>query len=252
MGFRSLTSTDHAHPVPSDPLTRASLDRPSTCAPTTLSLALRSPGKNIKFIAAGSAACHSVAVDDEGTCYVWGRNEKGQLGLGDQLTRNVPTELTALKGVAKVVSAACGRYHTVFVTDTGDAYASGSNSSGQCGQGFVKKLKKGEEDLLLEPVKCRVSGCSKVAVGAEFTMWLCDGSLYSAGLPQYGQLGHGGFSISTDVRPRALTLTLTRATRYALVRQGPTTSITLLTARSRWCSTRSPSRPRLRRWRARR
>ncbi len=115
----------------------------STCAPTTLSLALRSPGKNIKFIAAGSAACHSVAVDDEGTCYVWGRNEKGQLGLGDQLTRNVPTELTALKGVAKVVSAACGRYHTVFVTDTGDAYASGCNSSGQCGQGFVKKLKKG-------------------------------------------------------------------------------------------------------------
>ena len=77
------------------------------------------------------------------------------------------------------------------MTDTGDAYASGSNSSGQCGQGFVKKLKKGEEDLLLEPVKCRVSGCSKVACGAEFTMWLCDGSLYSAGLPQYGQLGHG-------------------------------------------------------------
>ena len=153
-----------------------------------------------------------MAVDDEGTCYVWGRNEKGQLGLGDQLTRNVPTELTALKGVAKVVSAACGRYHTVFVTDTGDAYASGSNSSGQCGQGFVKKLKKGEEDLLLEPVKCQgISGCSKVACGAEFTMWLCDGSLYSAGLPQYGQLGHGGFSISTDVRPRALTLT--RATR---------------------------------------
>lgn len=34
--------------------------------------------------------------------------------------------------------------------------------------------------------KCRGVGC-----GGEFTMWLCDGKLWSAGLPQYGQLGHG-------------------------------------------------------------
>lgn len=148
--------------------------------------------KRICYIAAGSAACHSVAIDEEGTCYVWGRNEKGQLGLGDQLTRNVPTELTALKGKVKVVAASCGRHHTIFITDKGEAYASGCNSSGQCGQGSVKKVKKGDEDLLLEPVKCpSISNCTKVACGAEFTMWLCDGSLYSAGLPQYGQLGHG-------------------------------------------------------------
>ena len=30
----------------------------------------------ITFIAAGSAACHSVAIDQDGKCYVWGRNEK--------------------------------------------------------------------------------------------------------------------------------------------------------------------------------
>lgn len=73
-------------------------------------------------------------------CYVWGRNEKGQLGLGDQLTRNVPVVLEALKGV-KIVSAACGRYHTVFVTDTGESYACGANSYGQCGTGSVRKGK---------------------------------------------------------------------------------------------------------------
>ena len=32
---------------------------------------------------------------------------------------------------------------------------------------------------------------SAVAAGAEFTIWLCDGALMSAGNPQYGQLGHG-------------------------------------------------------------
>lgn len=142
----------------------------------------------ITFIAAGSAACHSVAIDQDGKCYVWGRNEKGQLGLGDQLTRNVPTVLDALKD-EKIVSAACGRYHTVFITDKGESYACGGNSYGQCGTGTVRKA-KGGEDLLLTPQKCSITNCSKVCCGAEFTMWLCNGALYSAGLPQYGQLGH--------------------------------------------------------------
>lgn len=46
-------------------------------------------------------------------------------------------------------------------------------------------------ELLLSPVKALVAGCSAVAAGAEFTVWLCEGKLYSAGCPQYGQLGHG-------------------------------------------------------------
>ena len=46
-------------------------------------------------------------------------------------------------------------------------------------------------ELLLSPVKALVSGCTMVACGAEFTMWLCEGKLFSAGNPQYGQLGHG-------------------------------------------------------------
>lgn len=33
--------------------------------------------------------------------------------------------------------------------------------------------------------------CQKAACGAEFTMWLCEGDVWSAGMPQYGQLGHG-------------------------------------------------------------
>eukprot|EP00889_Picochlorum_renovo_P003084 jgi/Picre1/30114/NNA_005483.t1 len=143
----------------------------------------------ITFIAAGSAACHSVAVDVDGGCYVWGRNEKGQLGLGDQLTRNVPTKLEGLKD-HKIVSAACGRYHTVFLTDKGESYACGLNSYGQCGTGSVKKV-KGGEDVILTPQRCEILNCSKVCCGGEFTMWLCDGALFSAGLPQYGQLGHG-------------------------------------------------------------
>ena len=46
-------------------------------------------------------------------------------------------------------------------------------------------------ELLLRPAAALVSGCSAVACGAEYTVWLCAGKLYSAGHPQYGQLGHG-------------------------------------------------------------
>lgn len=120
---------------------------------------------------------------------MWGRNEKGQLGLGDQLNRNVPTLLDAPND-EKIVSAACGRHHTVFITEKGESFACGLNSMGQCGTGSVKKV-KGGEDMILTPQKSTIANCQKVCCGAEFTIWLCDGALFSAGLPQYGQLGHG-------------------------------------------------------------
>ena len=47
-------------------------------------------------------------------------------------------------------------------------------------------------ELIKSPVEVqKISDCTAVACGAEFTMWLCDGKLWSAGGSQYGQLGHG-------------------------------------------------------------
>ncbi len=45
-------------------------------------------------------------------------------------------------------------------------------------------------ELITAPVQVqKISGCTAVACGAEFTMWLCDGKVWSAGGSQYGQLG---------------------------------------------------------------
>ncbi|KAL6766701.1 hypothetical protein ACKKBG_A37020 [Auxenochlorella protothecoides x Auxenochlorella symbiontica] len=148
-------------------------------------------GIRVSFIAAGSSAFHSVIADTEGRCYTWGRNDKGQLGLGDTVTRNVPTLVPGLKG-KKVVGGGCGRHHTVVFTDDGESYSFGLNTYGQLGSGApAKKLAKGAEDMHLAPVKVVVGKVSAVGVGAEFSVWLSEGKLYSAGLPQYGQLGHG-------------------------------------------------------------
>lgn len=45
-------------------------------------------------------------------------------------------------------------------------------------------------ELILSPVAASVTDCQDVSCGVEFTMWLCDGKVFSAGLPQHGQLGH--------------------------------------------------------------
>ncbi|CAK9871870.1 unnamed protein product [Sphagnum jensenii] len=144
-------------------------------------------GIDIAFVASGSASCHCIALDVNGRCFTWGRNEKGQLGLGDFSTRSSPTVVTALSKY-KVVRAAAGRAHTVVVTSKGESLAFGFNKHGQLGAGFVK------EESEKSPVRSLVTDATFVACGAEFTIWLTSiegATVMSAGLPQYGQLGHG-------------------------------------------------------------
>lgn len=63
----------------------------------------------------------AVAHSQVETChYEWvrwlpGRNEKGQLGVGDTKRRDVPTLIEALKD-RNVVGAACGKNHTLILT----------------------------------------------------------------------------------------------------------------------------------------
>jgi alpha-tubulin suppressor-like RCC1 family protein len=56
----------------------------------------------------------------------------------------------------------------------------------------AKRGKDAPVEEVTEPKQCLlISDCTKVACGAEFTMWLCGDKLYAAGSPQSGQLGDG-------------------------------------------------------------
>jgi alpha-tubulin suppressor-like RCC1 family protein len=59
-------------------------------------------------------------------------NHRGQLGLGDDVSRNGPVEVEALKK-KKIVHAATGKAHTIFITDGGEVYACGDNKFGAVG-----------------------------------------------------------------------------------------------------------------------
>ncbi|XVF35992.1 hypothetical protein REPUB_Repub19eG0019800 [Reevesia pubescens] len=144
-------------------------------------------GVDIRFVASGCASCHCVALDVEGRCYTWGRNEKGQLGHGDTIQRDRPTVVSELSKY-KIIKAGGGRSHTVVVTDEGNSLAFGWNKHGQLGSGSTRN------EIESSPVRCLVSQVTNTACGAEFTVWLSSvegASILTAGLPQYGQLGHG-------------------------------------------------------------
>lgn len=144
-------------------------------------------GVDIRTVVSGCASCHCVALDVEGRCYTWGRNEKGQLGHGDTIQRDRPTVVSELSK-HKIIGAGAGRSHTVVVTKDAISFAFGWNKHGQLGSGSMKN------ETESSPVRCLVSEVKSAVCGGDFTAWLTSAegaSILTAGLPQYGQLGHG-------------------------------------------------------------
>lgn len=144
-------------------------------------------GVDIRSVASGCTAFHCVALGADGRCYTWGRNEKGQLGHGDTVQRDLPTIVSELSKY-KIIKASIGKNHTVVVTDDGKAFSFGHNKYGQLGTGSLRN------EIETLPVPCLVTEVTAAVCGGDFTVWLSSvegSSILTAGLPQYGQLGHG-------------------------------------------------------------
>jgi len=68
--------------------------------------------------------------------YSFGKNDYGQLGLGDENNRDVPEKLTKLPiERATYIKIACGSYHTLLIDDKNQLYSVGLNHCGQLGLG---------------------------------------------------------------------------------------------------------------------
>jgi alpha-tubulin suppressor-like RCC1 family protein len=109
--------------------------RASIPYPTAVFFFRRKINANVVRLAAGFA--HSAAVTEDGDLYTWGNNKYGQLGTGDYNTRSFPTLVKGFVdssgAVYKVGDIACGLYHCLALTTTGQVWSFGSNSRGQLG-----------------------------------------------------------------------------------------------------------------------
>lgn len=69
---------------------------------------------NAKIVSCG--ARHSAIVTDDGKIFSWGWNKYGQLGLGDVIDRNLPSQVKIESCVAKKI--ACGWWHTLLLAES--------------------------------------------------------------------------------------------------------------------------------------
>uniref|UniRef100_M4DED9 RCC1-like domain-containing protein n=1 Tax=Brassica campestris TaxID=3711 RepID=M4DED9_BRACM len=72
--------------------------------------------ENKHAIAVSCGARHSAVLTDDGQLLCWGWNKYGQLGLGDTIDRNIPTQVE-LDG-CRLRKVACGWWHTLLLADS--------------------------------------------------------------------------------------------------------------------------------------
>ena len=67
--------------------------------------------RGVRIVQAACGGAHSVVLASDGSCYTWGKNQNGQLGLGHANPTEIPTMVPTLPKRATWV--ACGGAHTV-------------------------------------------------------------------------------------------------------------------------------------------
>ncbi|XP_025928582.1 X-linked retinitis pigmentosa GTPase regulator isoform X1 [Apteryx rowi] len=144
----------------------------------------------IKQLAAGSYT--SAAITEDGQLFMWGDNSEGQIGLANEASVCVPSQVVVGKPVSSV---SCGYYHSALITGDGELYTFGEPENGKLGL-LPEQLKNSR---VPQPVPGIMEKVNKVACGGGHTVVLTETDVYTFGLGQYGQLGHGTFIFETSI-----------------------------------------------------
>ncbi|XP_041853876.1 probable E3 ubiquitin-protein ligase HERC4 [Melanotaenia boesemani] len=132
-------------------------------------------------IAAGGE--QSFALSVSGGVFGWGRNDCGQLGLGDTEDRHTPVSVHSLN-LKQTCDISCGKDHTAILTKHGAVFTFGSGQYGQLGH---NSLQNELRPRLVAELGAKVT---KIACGRHHTLVLTDfNKIYSFGCQEQGQLG---------------------------------------------------------------
>ena len=139
---------------------------------------------------------HTAAIKNDGSLWIWGSNDSGQLGTGDQTDRPLPTKI-----MDDVQNVYLNDEHSAALKTDGSLWVWGSNDRGQLGTGSRAKR--------LRPVKI-LDNVQSAALGECHGGALKnDGSLWIWGSNDSGQLGTG--DRASQPRPVKIPLPGTRA-----------------------------------------
>eukprot|EP00301_Raphidiophrys_heterophryoidea_P026403 c9107_g1_i1.p1 GENE.c9107_g1_i1~~c9107_g1_i1.p1 ORF type:complete len:212 (-),score=44.48 c9107_g1_i1:476-1081(-) len=119
-------------------------------------------------IFSGSQAAHFFIVR-QGKVFGMGRNECGQLGLGHKTSVVGNPSPVTFPADQKVKKIACGKRHTLFLTETGAVYSCGKNDFGQLGIGKVS-----ENEATPMHVSAIAIAAKDISAGIDFSLVLCE------------------------------------------------------------------------------
>lgn len=156
----------------------------------------------IVHIACGDA--HTVALSREGLLYSWGGGGCGQLGHSETSKMPKDEDGCPYQPAPRIVdhlrphvvlTIACGKAHTIAVSDRGRMFTWGAGACGQLGHPDTSSFPSDEDGYPFQPVPREVEHLSdrritSTACGDVHTLALTDtGHVYSFGGGSYGQLG---------------------------------------------------------------
>jgi alpha-tubulin suppressor-like RCC1 family protein len=123
---------------------------------------------------------HTCAIKGSGSLFCWGGNSDGELGLGDDTTRDVPVQVGSDTNWTAVRA---GKYFTCGVKGAGTLFCWGINNYGQLGIGSL--------DSDDSPVQVgTASNWTSISTGGYQAAGLrTGGALYTWGRNAQGQLG---------------------------------------------------------------
>lgn len=166
-----------------------------------------------------------VNVDDNGSLktYSFGKNNDGQLGVGDKVDKSVPTLATALNG-KRLVAGSVMTWSSIFVTSTGEVWGAGYNGNGFLGLGNVgdagndqptfARAKLDATNFVTDAVDVGIAWANNNGVST--FILLSNGKVLGAGTANDGRLGDGNNAAHQN-------------TYFAEVKTGPTTPLTNIT-----------------------
>ncbi|CAK4634491.1 unnamed protein product [Aphanomyces euteiches] len=151
--------------------------------------------KNINITKLSLGTSHSAAVDANGRVYVWGRGDKGELGLGDKVKEvHEPTLVDYLREV-DIVDISCGVHHTIAIDKQGRMYAWGYGGTSMSENALGLGPSTGKNVTLPTLIETFIDdGVRMQAVdcGDSHTVALsADGEIWTWGLGDNGRLGNG-------------------------------------------------------------
>ena len=140
-------------------------------------------GALTNWLQISSAQYNTAAVKTDGTLWTWGKNNYGQLGLGDTTNRSSPNQVGSLTNWLQVSCI----YNSILVVKTdGTLWGFGKNNTGQLGLGNTTNYSSPKQVGVLTNWASVSTGYEGGTVAIKTT-----GSLWSWGTNAAGQLGQG-------------------------------------------------------------